>query len=414
MDWGALSTTQPTANFDLTVVTMSLASDRLACGYTDGAIRIWALDRERCLSLGSPLTIRTQVASGLSFSPDGSMLVSCSLLGSIQLWNARTGRPMSELVRSSEDKSIAFVKFSPNGDRIASGGLNSIQLWDAASLKYNTPCSQDLGTHGCTTIQDVLFSPDGKLLVSANGCNMMFWDTNSRRSIREIKGAGYSTMAFSPDGTKVAVFLEHAWRIWVYEAKTGTLVMALQHANDHMRMLVTSLNWVVIEGKEYILAGTGEGDVWTWDVATTKQVGGPVKAHAQNARLVGLSSDATKVITYSTYDSSIRVTPLSLHADPTVGSSYKNTMEPLSFDETDGWVRGSSGELVLWVPPGYRYNLQYSNSIICSKDPIVELDIKELTSGDRWAKLIHSSHVEVMEKGKGKGKGKEKEKPEWV
>ncbi|KAF8309793.1 hypothetical protein DL93DRAFT_2170094 [Clavulina sp. PMI_390] len=54
----------------------------------------------------------------------------------------------------------------------------------------------------------------------------------------------------------------------------------------------------------------------------------------------------------------------------------------------NGWVKGSNGELVLWVPPYYRTNVSHSSLITAlGKDPseIVKLNFDFMVMGEQWA-----------------------------
>ena len=57
------------------------------------------------------------------------------------------------------------------------------------------------------TIQDVTFSPDGKTLASINGHGVYLWDANTGQHRTTLWGrtGNYATLAFSADGTTVAV-----------------------------------------------------------------------------------------------------------------------------------------------------------------------------------------------------------------
>jgi WD40 repeat protein len=79
------------------------------------------------------LTGHQRWVSSVAFSPDGQRIVSGGGDGSIRLWETATGKPIGEafLVPQGNVDSVAF---SPDGRRIVSGGEDGyVRLWPAPS-----------------------------------------------------------------------------------------------------------------------------------------------------------------------------------------------------------------------------------------------------------------------------------------
>ncbi|KAG1864608.1 WD40-repeat-containing domain protein, partial [Suillus tomentosus] len=69
----------------------------------------------------------------VSFSPDGTRIVSGSSDDTVRVWDAATGLPLGEPFRGHTD-SVWSVSFSPDGTRIVSGSNDStVRVWDAAT-----------------------------------------------------------------------------------------------------------------------------------------------------------------------------------------------------------------------------------------------------------------------------------------
>ena len=67
----------------------------------------------------------------VSFSPDGTKIVSGSLDRSIRVWDATSGTQIHQL---HGHDSVYSVSFSPDGTKIVSGsGDKSIRVWDAVT-----------------------------------------------------------------------------------------------------------------------------------------------------------------------------------------------------------------------------------------------------------------------------------------
>ena len=103
------------------------------------------------------------------------------------------------VVQTGHSSSISEVAFSPNGKLLASGSNdNTVKLWDVATgreLRTFTGHSKGVGA--------VAFSPDGRLLASgSDDKTVRLWDAATGRELRNLTGHSKSitSVAFSPDG----------------------------------------------------------------------------------------------------------------------------------------------------------------------------------------------------------------------
>ena len=112
----------------------------------------------------------------LAFSPD-----SRTLLGAAFTWDAATGRPLSlgaqngkrVIPAPTRDGITISAAFSSNGKLIATGSDGGLILWSAATRKrlrifIASPGSTEPFAHP-GNVNGVVFSPDGKILVSMGG-----------------------------------------------------------------------------------------------------------------------------------------------------------------------------------------------------------------------------------------------------
>jgi WD40 repeat protein len=98
--------------------------------------------------------------SSVTFSPDGSQIVSGSNDHTVRIWDTTTGEALATL--KGHDGSVSSVAFSPDGSQIVSGSWDrTVRIWDTttgeavATLKgYDS------------SVYSVAFSPDGSQIVS--------------------------------------------------------------------------------------------------------------------------------------------------------------------------------------------------------------------------------------------------------
>jgi len=116
-------------------------------------------------------TYSARFLSELLFSPDGRRLAVRGQEDQTQVFDARTGAPVTPLLRHAESGSGAA--FSPDSQRIATGGSDgAVRIWSATDGRPLT----DWLRHR-SSVTRVRFSRDGRLLLSAStDRTVMAWD----------------------------------------------------------------------------------------------------------------------------------------------------------------------------------------------------------------------------------------------
>src|SRR5262249_19639755 len=102
---------------------------------------------------------RANLFSNMAFSGDGKALVTVSRDNSLALWEVATGK---ERFRFKGNQSLGGpLLFSPDGKLLVTGGDEVIRLWDALSGKVKRVLLAPQGSASA-----LAFSPSGKLLAA--------------------------------------------------------------------------------------------------------------------------------------------------------------------------------------------------------------------------------------------------------
>jgi WD40 repeat protein len=143
-------------------------------------------------------------ASTLTFSPDGSRLLSACRGRDVKLWDARTGTELISYVGHT-DRVYAAV-FNPDASRVLTGGTDgTIRLWE-------TTTGAPLGsTRLGFTVMTTAFYPDGRHFLGATTC----WDLLKPGDIPPPWFGGFLAelggQRFGPDGRLQKVSSPGQW-----------------------------------------------------------------------------------------------------------------------------------------------------------------------------------------------------------
>jgi WD40 repeat protein len=123
-------------------------------------------------------------------------------------------QPRKKAVLGGHDYLVSDLAFSPDGKMLASadGGKKGIRLWDVASGKL-------LGLLPDEGVRHIRFSPDGKIVATA-GKGINLWDTSSRKNIATLKDESRAQwMLFSSDSKQLSAIGQQSLTVWSIEKK---------------------------------------------------------------------------------------------------------------------------------------------------------------------------------------------------
>ncbi len=236
-------------------------------------VRVWDARTEReAFSLPAAPGKIALPYSAVAFSPDGRYLVTGTLNGAVQVWDAGTGQKVGTL--DTHSREIFGVVFSRDGEHLASASRDGIvKLWDAKRLDKESlnekkePRTIRARLPGPSL--NVAFSPDGRRLATGGEKNTVkIWDVQSGQELKTLEGHSGEVyaVAFSPvDGRWVASGGEDS-TVKVWDSHTGTLVRSFRGHTG----LVCSVAFSP-DGRR-LVSGSRDKTVKVWDLTQLKEV----------------------------------------------------------------------------------------------------------------------------------------------
>ncbi len=295
--------------------------------------------------------------------------------------DTRVGLPQGAKARFGKSK-IYQVKYFPDGERIAVATTIGIWIYDV-----QTGDALDLLTGHTGPVTSIVFSPDGKTLVTGSEDNtIQLWDasTGEHKATCDGHEDGVNMIAFHPNGKTFASDSED-WLIRIWETETGNLVKTfksdsvpaiemsyLPYGNillivGHHSQYEMEIEYWNIETDEHLttdlieanlnsakfssdcrsLAGGGEYPLQFWDLETGKLL----KKHTEwigDLKSMEFSSDGRNLLTASNWDR-VDVWDVST-AKPIVSMGHRDTVNSATYSPDEKMIASGSddGTVKFW------------------------------------------------------------------
>jgi WD40 repeat protein/tetratricopeptide (TPR) repeat protein len=227
--------------------------------------------------------------SDAAFSPDGRTVISGSVDGTAQLWDAASGRKIGPPLPVGGP--AINVAFSPDRKTVltADDG-NTAQLWDATT---GEPLGLPLRPPPQFHILHVAIPDKGKIVLAGTEDNefkiLRLWDAATGKLIGPpLTHRGHNS-AFSPDGRMILVLSDDG-TVRILDVSTR------QPIGRPLERLRIFRRAVWSPDAKTILTGSADGTAQLWDAATGQPVGRPMR-HESEVRTVALSPDGKTALT---------------------------------------------------------------------------------------------------------------------
>ncbi|KAH9830592.1 WD40-repeat-containing domain protein [Rhodofomes roseus] len=390
---------------DALCVRFSPSGDRICSGSYDGSVRIWqwrlALHLPtkpptpllRALLLLGPFVPRSlhlrpsrdtnteaytrqyavpgylhvALILGMAFSPDGSLLATSSLNGTLHLWNTATGEKLQTFI--GHRGLVICVAFSPAGTTVASAGHddNTVRIWDVKKGQ----CQKVLEGHTDAVTGVVFSNARNSLFSCSRDGTLRFWEFTSKSAsksttvatiVHRVHGPIFA-MALSPDKTQAVISNvdhvpsdPHAYSCALTFIDVQTRTVLGTRLLDSRRVASLAFS----RDGTRVASGRNDGTIALWDITKASAIG--TQEQADEALLHVFKTGTSMEQLWFSPDQTAILSNSSYNAIPAQHQPANRVIDlrPSSphFYLCDGWIWSAAPERkrICWVPMGYRHS----------------------------------------------------------
>ncbi len=297
------------------------------CG-TDKTVRVWDME-----SGTGTLTFRGHlgVIESVHFSADGRRLVSCSpSRGEVKVWDLTRHPDFSTLVRTAGDlehpgRDLVDMAFHEDGQHLVSVTVTgALQTWDAISgvlhAQHSLPISAEPFDLGGML---AAFRPGGRQLAARHRedrCQVRIWDVDSGKELMICRGHRLPVFCvfYSPDGRYLATCAcdekpsGKPFEIDVWDAATGERLSEMSGVGQVLTAFFSpDSRWIAV-GNDKCLR------VFDW--AANREVVPPLAYHNSNVTAIAFHPDGSRIVTAAINDPEILIWDCRAWESPSKGN----------------------------------------------------------------------------------------------
>jgi WD40 repeat protein len=324
----------------------------LASAGLDGTIKIWdaSLQQETPL-YDLPINAEGAGATALVFSLDGKQLFVSTNTGQIILWDTTSWQEIKRI--QAHEEAIWGLALSPDGTLLASGAEDAILKTWQTDLSPVT----EFPVHHTAPIETVIFSPDGSQIATTSlDGSAVTWDIAAGQSLYKFQVRPYIITAaasltgatFNFDGTHLITTASDS-RILIWDAQTGASqpTMTISGHDDWVYdvLMRPGLEADAIEGE--IISAGADRTIRIWGGRYGRQKL-ELRGHTDQVYALALHPQNPNLLASAGADNTIRFWNLNWNGNFEV---FTYDLESPNPDQPDANLPGYS-ETVVYSPDG--------------------------------------------------------------
>lgn len=261
----------------------------------DGRVSLWDV------ASGKPMWTVSDVINPMAFGSDGKIFASANRTG-LTIRDGNTGDKIRDLEVSGIEENPKII-FSPDNQSICVGADNGdLKIISVANgnVLFNLPNQKQ-------KIDHLIFSPDGKKLLSVTGDKIAVWNVNDGKLLRTItntieistgkpQSEDVGGIAFSSDNQTIAITNGAYGKLRLWNITNGTALNSLEYATKGS--FTDDTIKFSRDGKS--LAGSAEGNIFLWDL-TTRKIAKTFKGNTLTVDQVAFSPGNKTIVSISEF-----------------------------------------------------------------------------------------------------------------
>jgi WD40 repeat protein len=287
-----------------------------------------------------------------AFSPTGPYLASVGEDWALKIWEVQKEEVVHEC--GGHTATINAVAYTPDGKRVVTASDDRmIKIWDSATGMLQ----KTLEGHSSGVVA-LAIQPNGKVLASSawrpdQAGEVKLWELETGKEIKTFKAAAMRTLAFSPDGKRLAGGGELPFRVVTWDTETF-------EEKFHREDFLQPVSEVAFSPDGRWLAASGgskqEGVIRLWDAKTLVEHS-PIRTRTGRVGSIAFSPDSQRLVAAS-WDHTLKLFDPQTGQDVLTLRGHTDGVTGVAFS-TDGWRIASTSRdktVRLWnaTPVGHR------------------------------------------------------------
>lgn len=355
----------------------------------------WRLAKRDFQGEGMVLNGHHAAVFSVTYSPDGTKLLSGDADGVVKVWDVESGKILHS-IQAAHD-SIKQVRFRPNGKQFATADRRGdIKTWDVAT---GSPVKSFNG-HSFA-VYALNYSPDGKIIASgSDNDNVRLWNADSGELLESVGDSSFMTITgleFSADGNQLLIG-NSAGQLKLLDIKQKVFVWQKYQLGNIAGIAFRA-------GSDNFLTAHSSGEFVLWRLSQNIPVG-RIKVSSTSASSVSISPNGSdhasavgNVIQLWSLTSGELIREFRGHVGSVESVAFRPDAKRIVSGGTDGsiriWMLDAEGPELQQQGQVSRFSVTSNPSQLVTVEDKRNIAIWDIRSGKRTSRFETSHQLEI-------------------